>query len=199
MTLADGYHAVPKGKVATIVTMLEMRQKPTLRPAAPPEGWTLRRHDTVARDWYLNLFRAVGQDWLWFGRTILEAAALDTILADPKVHVYTLHKDGADGALLELDFREPGQCELAYFGLVPALIGGGAGRYLMNCAIEAAWAQAITRFHLHTCGMDSPQALGFYQRSGFVPYDRKVEIFDDPRISLGYDRSLAPHVPILDP
>ena len=197
--LADGYHAVPRGKVATIVTTLEMRTPMDIRPVTPPAGWDLIRHEAPKVHWYRALFRAVGQDWLWFGRTLLDDEALSKIITDPKVHIYTLHKDGMDGGLLELDFREPGQCELSYFGLTPALIGSGAGRYLMNNAIELAWAQAITRFFLYTCTLDSPQALSFYRRSGFVPVSQKVEVADDPRIAHGYDRALGPHVPIFDP
>lgn len=197
--LADGYHDVPRGKVATVVTTLEMRHKADIRPITPPAGWELVRHEAPTVPWYRALFRAVGQDWLWFGRTLLDDAALAAIIEDDKVHIYTLQKDGVDGGLLELDFREPGQCELAYFGLTRPLIGTGAGRFLMNEAIERAWAQAITRFHVHTCTLDSPQALAFYRRSGFVPINQKIEIADDPRVAHGYDRLLGPHVPIFDP
>ncbi|WP_415922152.1 GNAT family N-acetyltransferase [Tateyamaria sp. SN6-1] len=196
--LSDGYHGVPRGKVATIVTDLEMRAKADTRPVTPPAGWDLVRHTAPTLSWYRALFQAVGQDWLWFGRMIMDDDTLQAIITDPKVHVYTLQRDGVDGGLLELDFREPGQCELAYFGLTRPLIGSGAGRYLMNNAIDLAWAQAITRFHLHTCTLDSPQAMAFYRRSGFVPVSQKVEIADDPRIAHGYDRRLGPHVPIYD-
>ena len=198
MSLSDGMHDVPPGKVATVVTHLEMRRRPAPRPVPPPEGWSLVLHDRPAVTWYRDVFRAVGQDWLWFGRTIIDDDALTAIIHDPKVHVLTLHKDGVDGGLLELDFREPGQCELAYFGLTPGLIGTGAGRYLMNAAIDRAWSAAITRFHVHTCTLDSPQALAFYRRSGFVPIRQQIEIADDPRLVHGYDRSLAPHVPIFE-
>ncbi|WP_299685571.1 GNAT family N-acetyltransferase [uncultured Tateyamaria sp.] len=197
--LADGFHEIPRGKVAMVVTTLEMRTKMDIRPVTPPAGWELVRHTAPAVKWYRDLFRAVGQDWLWYGRSIISDATLSEIIHDPKVHIYTLQKDGVDGGLLELDFREAGQCELAYFGLAPALIGSGAGRFLMNNAIELAWAQAITRFHLHTCTIDSPQALPFYRRSGFVPVSQKFELADDPRIAHGYDRGLAPHIPIFDP
>lgn len=197
--LTDGYHEVPRGKVATIVTTLEMRSRMDIRPVTPPAGWALVRNTAPTVEWYRGIFQAVGRDWLWFGRMIIETDELAGIISDPKVHVYTLQKDGVDGGLLELDFRKAGNCELAYFGLTPALIGTGAGRYLMNNAIDLAWDQAITRFHLNTCTLDSPQALAFYRRSGFVPVSQKVEIADDPRIAHGYDRSLGPHVPIFDP
>lgn len=194
--LSNGYHDVPPGKVATVVTQLEMTKRADTRPVPAPDGWMLTRITHPDRDWYRALFRKVGEDWLWYGRAVLGDADLDTILKDPKLHVYTLRRGDVDGGLMELDFRTAGACELAYFGLTSDLIGSGAGRYLMNEAIERAWAANITRFHVHTCTMDSPQALAFYRRSGFEPVAQKIEIADDPRIYHGYDRALARHVPI---
>ena len=196
--LTDGYHDVPRGKVAAGVTVLEMTAKADTQPVPAPAGWTLTRITQPTCDWYRALFRKVGEDWLWFGRTLLSDAALDAILQDPKMHIYTLRKGDVDGGLLELDFRTPGACELAYFGLTADLMGSGAGRFLMNTAIEKAWEADITRFHVHTCTMDSPQAMPFYLRSGFVPVAQKIEIADDPRIAHGYDRALGAHVPIFD-
>lgn len=196
--LADGYHEVPPGKVATVVTVLEMRSRAEPRPVAAPDGWTLKRVTQPDVGWYRQLFSDVGSDWLWFGRTIMTDAEITQIVQNPKVEVYTLYNGDTDGALLELDFREAGTCELTYFGLTAPLIGTGAGRFLMNAAIERAWSVPITRFHVHTCTLDSPQALAFYRRSGFVPVAQKIEIADDPRLVHGYDRALAPHVPIFD-
>ena len=120
-------------------------------------------------------------------------------LNDPLVHLFTLSLNGRDEALLELDFREEGACELAYFGLTRELIGYGAGRFLMNEAIARAWAQPISRFHVHTCTLDSPQALGFYRRSGFVPVRQQLEVDDDPRLSGLVPTDVAPNVPIFTP
>lgn len=196
--LADGYHDIPRGKVAAVVTQLEMTERAETRPVAAPQGWTLTRIAQPHRDWYRALFRKVGENWLWFGRMVMSDAALDAILQDPDVHLYTLRRGDVDGGLLELDFRTHGACELAYFGLTSDLIGSGAGRYLMNAAIDKAWEADITRFHVHTCTMDSPQAMPFYRRSGFIPVSQKIEIADDPRITQGYDRALGAHVPIFD-
>lgn len=195
--LANGCHDVPRGKVAMVVTDLEMTT-PQYRGVPCPEGlsfigWS---PDTTA---YLELFRRVGAPWLWFGRTIMPEQELADILKDKDTGLFTLEKDGKPEALLELDFSVEGQCELDYFGLTPALIGTGAGAFLMDKAIEKAFERGIKRFHLHTCTLDSPQALGFYQRSGFTPIGRRIEIADDPRVAHGYDRDLAPHIPIIDP
>lgn len=198
--LSNGFHDVPPGKVAAVVTHLEMRAQPELRPAPGGAGLPIRRVEAPTPRWYRDLFlRVGGQDWLWFSRMGMGDAELSAILSDPKVHVYAVEKDGQAEGLLELDFRVPGACELAYFGLTPALVGKGMGRALMNFAIESAWSAPITRFHVHTCTLDSPQALGFYIRSGFTPYRQQIEIADDPRLTGDLPLGAGPHVPLFRP
>ena len=195
--LTDGFHDIPPGKVAMAVTFLEMRT-PRLRGVPLPDRLTFEEMDPDVAS-YRNLYRRVGDDWLWYGRNLLPDADLATILNDPGTRYFTLMKDGVAEALLELDFRQEGACELAYFGLTSKLIGTGVGAYLMDRAVEHAFATPIERFHVHTCTIDSQQALPFYQRSGLIPVMQKIEIAEDPRIDHGYDRALAPHVPIIDP
>ena len=192
--LTDGYHDVPLGKLAMVVTHLEMREAAPSRDVPAPEGVTLRALSPTL-DWYRDIFRRVGQDWLWFGRLTKTDAELQALLSDADTQFFTLTKDGSDEALLELKFTADCTCELAYFGLTPALIGSGAGRYLMNHAIRTAWARPISRFHLHTCTLDSPQAMSFYIRSGFTPYKRQVEVADDPRLIDLLDKDAGAHVP----
>ncbi len=197
--LEPGFHDVPPGMVATIVTHLEMRTPAALRPVPAPEGCTLRRITAPDPDWYRDLFTRVGgQDWLWFARLQMDRDALAAILSDPAVEVYALEKAGRAEGLLELDFRAPGECKLAYFGVSAALIGSGAGRFMMNAAIETAWAHSINRFHVHTCTLDHPGALSFYRRSGFTPIRQQVEIAPDPRLTGDLPHDAGAHIPIFD-
>ncbi|MFT7595787.1 MAG: GNAT superfamily N-acetyltransferase [Paracoccaceae bacterium] len=198
MALADGYHDVPPGKVATVVTHLEMRTRAPQRPVPAPEGVSLRRVINPDLVWYRDLFNRVGgQDWMWFSRLEMTDTALAAIIGNPGVQVLSLDKDGQAQGLLELDFRTSGECELAFFGVTSPMIGTGAGRFLMNAAIALAWDHPISRFHLHTCTLDSPMALGFYRRSGFAPTRQQIEIADDPRLSGGLPKTAAPHIPII--
>lgn len=195
--LSDGYSDVPAGKIAAVVTHLEMFARPTPKPVQPHMA-RLVPHAVPDPSWYRDLFRRVGGlEWLWFSRLGMNDSALKAILNQPDVHVYSVQIDGHDEGLLELDFRESGACELAYFGLTSAQVGRGLGRWLMEQALDLAWAENITRFHVHTCTLDSPQALDFYVRSGFTPYRRQLEIADDPRLTGQLPRSAAPHIPIL--
>ena len=43
------------------------------------------------------------------------------------------------------DFRERDVCELRMFGVTAQLVGTGAGRWLMNRAIDAAWSNTRRR------------------------------------------------------
>ncbi len=198
--LTDGFHDVPPGRLATVVTHLEMRERAALRPVSVPEGAELRRVEAPGAGWYRALFRRVGaEDWLWFSRLRLSDAELLETICHPRVQVFALRVGGEDLGLLELDFRVPGACELAFLGVARELIGQGAGRFMMNAAIERAWAEGIERFHVHTCTLDSPQALPFYMRSGFTPVRQQVEIAPDPRLDGLIRADAAPQIPVLRP
>lgn len=192
-----GYHPLPPGHLANVVTCLEMTEKPVLRPVPGGQGLSLERLGANDTQRFRDLFRAVGRDIMWFSRLIMEEAHLASIIGDPKVHSHVLVREGRDIGILELDFREAGQCELSFFGVVPEAVGSGAGRFLMNAALEKAWGEPISRLWVHTCSFDHPNALGFYQRSGFRPYQVMVEVHRDPRLTGHLPKDASPQVPLI--
>jgi GNAT superfamily N-acetyltransferase len=195
--LPEGYFDVPNGKIAAVVTHLEMTERPPPRhdPSAP---WLLRKVEHPGLDWFRELYVRVGEEWLWFSRVRMPAAELAAILRSPLVEVYALVHEGRDEGLLELDFRQSGQCELSFFGVTAKLIGTGAGRWLMNRALDIVWSRPLKRVWVHTCTFDHPSALAFYQRSGFRPFRRQIEVADDPRLDGTAPRLAASHVPIIE-
>ena len=186
---------VPDGELAAVVTYLEM----TAAPAASAErsSLQLRRVGAPTRDPYRALFRKVGAPWLWFSRLVMDDARLDTIIGDPEVELYEVAAVEAVVGMLELDFREAGQCEIAFVGLVPQLAGQGHGRWLLGEAVRLAWREGVERVHVHTCSLDHPAALGAYVRAGFVPYRRAIERFRDPRLLGILPIDCAPQSPVL--
>ena len=195
--LPDGYSDVAPGKVAAVVTHLEMRVRPEMRPGPARTDLALRHVLKPGVDWYRSLFRRVGEDWLWFSRLTMEPLKLGGIIQHPDVEVFALEAAGTEAGLLELDFRVAGECELSYFGVTPRMVGTGAGRFLMNAAIERAWGRSISRFWVHICTLDHPAALAFYVRSGFTPFRVQVEVADDPRHAGVLPRTAAPQVPLV--
>ena len=164
----------------------------------PPSTLRLVRWKSPTVEKYRTLFRRIGEPWLWFSRLIMADHALEAIVHDPAVEIFAVTDPrGIEIGILELDFRAMPNCELSFLGLVPELAGQGHGRWLMAQAKMLAWRKGVERFWVHTCTLDHPSALGFYKASGFVPFGRAIEIFDDPRIFGILPREAAPHVPIL--
>jgi ribosomal protein S18 acetylase RimI-like enzyme len=186
---------LPDAELAAVVTYLEMHQRPAA--AVPHSTLRLRRVAHPEPDAYRALFRKVGAPWLWFSRLIMPDEQLRAIIQDPDVALFEVAAVEPVVGMLELDFREPRQCELAFIGLVPELAGQGHGRWLLAEAVRLAWRDGVERVHVHTCSLDHPAALAAYRRAGFSPYKRAVERFPDPRVLGVLPPDCAPHVPLL--
>ena len=194
---AKGSIEVPPGHIATVVTFLEMRA-----PAPAVGDRDLGRHLAPLRggdtDRYLRAFRQLGERWLWFSRLSMPREEVGAILDDPNIAAFEARLADEPIGLMELDFRTPGEAELAFFGLFDGYVGQGHGRWLMDHAIALAFERPIGRLFVHTCTADHPSALAFYRGCGFRPYRFAVEIDPDPRLGGVLPRHAAPHVPIIE-
>jgi ribosomal protein S18 acetylase RimI-like enzyme len=196
MTLTPGLHPVPSGHLAAVVTSLEMTAPATSKPKPFPAGFGATRERLSVYD-YQWLFREIGAPWLWASRLVMDEDALNTILTDKNVETWVIRQANAAVGLIELDFRITDTCELAFFGLISDATGQGLGGAMMELAKEQAFARPISRFHVHTCTLDSPHALGFYQKAGFAAHKREIEVFSDPRIDGVLPSTSAAHIPCL--
>ena len=186
---------VPPGHVATIITHLEMREKPALSKIK--SSLSLERWNEPPVAEYLSLFRAVGEPWLWTSRLLMKQSRVRDIIHDPATEIYVASDGDHPVGFIELNFRDACQCEIGFFGLIAAMNGKGHGRWLMNQALEMAWRDDINRVWLHTCTQDSPRALPFYQQNGFRIFKQQLDMMPDPRLSGHMPRTSAPHVPIV--
>jgi len=183
LDVADGDYLLPPGKVAMVVTYLQTFTPPERAEVPVPAGISLRSWTEVTTDSYLGLFREIGAPWLWYGRLQKSPAELAAILGDPNNEIYLAERDGKAVGLLELAIQADGDVEIGYFGFVPGETGRGLGSWLMDAAERLAWAKPETRrLWVHTCTADDPAALRFYQKMGFQPYARGLEIATDPRL-----------------
>lgn len=204
----DGYTDLPAGYLAAVTTYLDMTARPARRERAPRPDLTFVRLD-VARDpaaiaTYRALYDSIGRDLMWFSRAGLSDAALAALLNADGVEIWIGRRDGHAVGLVEFDHRDAtgrpcDETEIVYFGLVPAAIGGGIGRWLMERALDRAFSRQIRRLWLHTCHYDHPAALDFYRRSGFRPYKTAIELTRDPRLSGRLPRDAAPQIPLIAP
>lgn len=172
-------------RLEVTTTYLEMLQRPRRSKHAAPEHRTLAllRAELPPLHFYRYLYETVGEPWLWYERRAMGDDELSSIVHDPRVEVCVLYVDGCPGGYAELDARNFPEIELAYCGLVPEFIGQGLGLYLIECAVERAWAREHepSRVWVHTCTLDHPRALLAYQHAGFRPYKEESGTIDDPR------------------
>jgi GNAT superfamily N-acetyltransferase len=100
--------------------------------------------------------------------------------------------------MLELDFRQEGECLIRFLGLVPELAGQGHGDWLFAQTLMLAWRPGVRRVSVNTCTLDHPAALPAYLKAGFRAYKRAFESFPDPRLSGVLAADVAPQIPLVE-
>lgn len=193
--IPDGYTDLALGKIAAVVTYLEILERPEPLKSSVPV--TLREIKSPDLNWYRGVFRRVGEDWLWWSRLETIDSQLSAVLNAPTTELFIAESNGAEIGMAELERSGPGEVEIAFFGLYSEAIGKGLGRPFMQALLDRAWQTDTSRVWVHTCTLDSPAALPFYLKCGFKPYKRAIEVADDPRIRGVLPGSAAPQVPII--
>ncbi len=184
---------IPDGHLGAVVTYLEMTERPRPRPMpdAPLQLVPWRDPEPAK---YRTLFRRVGGRWLWYSRLVMDDATLKAGMGE--VHA-VIDRRGTEVGMIELDFREAGQCLIRFLGLVPELAGKGHGRWLFAQTLALAWQPGIGRVHVNTCTLDHPAALPAYLKAGFRAYKRAFESFPDPRLIGLLPDDVAPQAPVV--
>jgi GNAT superfamily N-acetyltransferase len=195
----DGYTDLPPGKIANVVTYLEMLAPPAALPAPDRSDLALRRVVPPDLAWYRATIRTVGEKWLWFSPLVMAEDKLDAILSDPSVEVYSLDREGETVGIAELDRRAAGVVEISFFGVAESEVGTGASRWLMSRVLALAFGRGARRVWLHTCTFDHPAAVPFYLKCGFRPFKFAIEVTDDPRLRGQLPEAAAPHVALIRP
>lgn len=196
----DGsYTALPRGYLAALETSLERTHRPDPAAFPLPDGTTLVQPDLADLQTFKQLYHAIGDPWLWFGRLQKSDQTMRSILTAPTTTLrYLLDASAQPIGLFEAQQQGDDTLEVSYFGLVPSATGKRIGRALLEQGLAAAWTPAIIKIWLHTCTFDSPSALPFYQKAGFKPFAYAIEIAPDPRLQGLLPRHAAPHIPLAD-
>ena len=160
--------------VEVTVHYLEMLAPTGRTESAPREGLSVEYVASPSVPYYRSLYDAVGKDFYWLSRRKMSDEALAAIIGDPLDELHVLHVDGEPAGFAELDRRQPGEIELVQFGLLPAFIGQGLGKWFLQWAVDKAWSYQPKRFWLHTCTLDHPVSLSNYQKRGFALYRQET-------------------------
>jgi GNAT superfamily N-acetyltransferase len=190
-----GLIELPTGHIGTVVTYLEMNERPKPRPF-PDAPLRMVRWAHVDPAKYRLLFERVGGRWLWYSRLAMDDATLLATVAE--VHA-VIDRRGIEVGMVELDFQTSGECLIRFLGLVPELAGSGHGKWLFAQTLALAWRAGVERVHVNTCSLDHPAALPSYLEAGFRAYKRAFESFPDPRLLGLLPEGVAPQLPLIGP
>ena len=197
----DGYTDLPPGKIANVVTYLEMSAPPAPRPAPDRPDLAFRQSPSPDVGWYRATIRAIGEAWLWFSPLVMPEAELAALLARPARSRSTRSSatarpsaspssTGASPARSRSRSSASSATEIGTGrGALPD--GPGAGAGLRTGGTRRVW--------LHTCTFDHPAAVPFYLRVGFTPFKFAIEVTDDPRLTGHLPETAGPHVALIRP
>jgi len=121
----------------------------------------------ISADEYRKYYYGVGEKHFWLDRMVIPDEELyEKINADNvDIFLFYVHKEVAG----YIEFvKEEKYVEILYFGLMPAFIGQGYGKYFLQWVIAKAWSYKPEWIQLNTCSLDHPNALGTYKKAGFT-------------------------------
>jgi GNAT superfamily N-acetyltransferase len=170
-----------KRRIPMTVTFLEMNARSTVPSPPQPRGKVaLLKSEKPPVHFYRYLYDTIGADYYWVDRKKLSPAALAEVISDPLNQLFVLYTEGNPAGMAELDFRKPGTCNIAYFGLMPEAVGRRLSSFFLYHCVMNAWAEGVQRLTVNTCTLDHPRALPLYQRLGFTPYNREERFVELP-------------------
>lgn len=151
-----------------------------------PDEAAIARVQGITPEFSRFLYRCVGSSWQWADRLTLTRAQWDAQLRATGSETYVLYVGGAPAGYIELGaVATPTgtEVEIVYFGLFPEAAGHGYGGPLLSEGIARAWdldarhagMAPVTRVWLHTCSLDSPAAIGVYEKRGLAVFLTKTE------------------------
>jgi GNAT superfamily N-acetyltransferase len=167
--------------VETVVTYLAMPAPPRNLPPMPVgPRLAMMKAERIPLHYYRYLYSAVGVNWLWFERLLLDDQALSLKVHRQSVEIFVLYANGSPAGYYELDFGKPEKTNLVYFGLMPEWTGQKIGPWLLGSAVADGFARGAKEMTVNTCTLDHPAALPLYQRLGFRPVAQERRLLRVP-------------------
>lgn len=181
--------------IKTWVAYLEQTTAPAQEPQ-PLRGFTLKLLKTPDVDFYINLYRDIGRDYIWNYRPSQSLEEIEALIQSEDTALYVLYEGEIAIGMAECDVSDPQNFEIVHFGLIPQYVDKGIGKLFLNNIVFLLWARNPRRLFLSTCGMDHEKAVSFYENAGFKVFKKKDDVaFVDYRFGDFYDMNDAPQIP----
>lgn len=153
---------------------LEMREKPQAETPYREDVLFVALPHPISVEDYRSHYKNVGWEYHWLDRLVMPDDELFEKINAPNAKQYLMIKDNQIAGFVEF-IHEPNFTEILYFGLYPAFVGKGIGKYFLQWAVEKAWSFDAQWIQLNTCSLDHPLALEVYKSVGFEEVKLAVE------------------------
>ena len=158
------------------VWCLAMDDAAALRPAAAPDGATVVRAEVPLGALNRFFYAEVGRDFHWVDRAEWDAGRWQAWAEG--VETWLALWRGTPAGYAELDARDDGSVDVAFFGLLAPFRGRGLGGHLLTQVVARAWelAHGAGPVTVNTCELDGPYARRHYEARGFALVREEVEL-----------------------
>src|SRR4030095_2584318 len=148
------------------VTFLEMHETKQLPVLLANTDFNLISKP-ISADEYRKYYYGVGEKHFWLDRMVMPDKELSEKINADNVDIFLFYVNKKVAGYIEF-VKEEKYVEILYFGLMPAFIGKGYGKYFLQWVIAKAWSYQPEWIQLNTCTLDHPNALGTYKKAGFT-------------------------------
>jgi GNAT superfamily N-acetyltransferase len=160
------------------VTFLEMHKMPKEILTGRNELHFCLLVKPINVETYRHYYYSVGEKYFWLDRMLMEDEKLSSLINAAGIDIIIMYVNNEEAGYAEFK-KEEKFTEIVYFGLLPAFIGKGLGKYFLDWVIQQAWSYKPEWIRLDTCELDHPHALSNYKKRGFTEVrteiqDRKV-------------------------
>lgn len=155
------------------VTFLEMHARQHLPPLLSGTTFKLLPKPVSVNE-YRRYYYGVGEKWYWLDRMVMPDNELSDKINAENTAIFIFYADNETAGFIEF-VTEKRFVEILYFGLLPAFIGKGWGKYFLQWVVGKAWYYKPEWIQLNTCTLDHPNALHVYKSLGFIPVRTEIQ------------------------
>ncbi|HKC35723.1 MAG TPA: GNAT family N-acetyltransferase, partial [Chitinophagaceae bacterium] len=131
------------------VTFLEMHKPKELSSFLAGTHFELLPKPISANE-YRKYYYGVGEKYFWLDRMVMPDEELSDKINAANVDIFLFYVNKAVAGYIEF-VKEEKYVEILYFGLMPAFIGKGFGKYFLQWVIAKAWSYQPEWIQLNTC------------------------------------------------
>lgn len=161
--------------IPTRTWYLEMKIEP-IKAVTLPENCKVKKLVNPDVNFYISLYKSVGEQYNWFDRLIMPIDQLRNVISSDSTEIQVLYCNNEPAGFVEYQLGKPGETEIVYFGICADFRGKKLGYPFLSWSIKHAWERGINRLWLHTCDLDHKAALPLYQQVGFDIFKEEVVI-----------------------